>query len=626
LKNRNLKDRSSCEGLVNDTLRVLAEVNKEGQPVQSAGLKVKSSSNPAAVDKVSGPGPEDQLALLSEGTARVTVTLNEPNIPGPDPLEASIDIGVSSFVVEFDVESLVPASQSLANGDTLVTDSVRFSATVRVAGGTVPTTGANWVSSAPSIIRVTDPAQGIAVFDDVGTATISVSFDDPELPGEPFGSDVRVTTLVADVQVESNITGPGPLTDFLVTDSVTFSATVEKDGQPWSGGAVSLANTESTDPTIVEIIDGIAGTAVFADTGQATVQLTLAQPRLPRQSLASSLPLRVTTYLAEISQVSPDTTPAMGDPIDYDVLVTSTRDGSPVANPTVTFASSDPSVIQITNALTGAAFARDTGRSVVSVAVNNPRLPAGTVAAALPATDVVHERFYGTFSATTGSFGDTPGGDSIAVEASAVHFFTDSTRVEFPNGTVGFVERATTDSLIFLVPAAANSGHLVLRNLRDDSGGFRDSVQTRTIFTGPGASGVDDFFEPNDNFPLTDVLKIAPPFEALLSWDPSKSAPADTNFFYMVLTSSATLDFVAEWQEDGDIDFKICSGNDDPPTAYVPPGSPICQRPAGSNSTDRSTEQELGLTLSANIYVIAFYCKANECPVNLPLTYKVRIE
>jgi hypothetical protein len=408
---------------------------------------------------------------------------------------------------------------------------------------------------------------------------------------------------------------------------VTFTASVEKDGQPWSGGAVSLANTESTDSSVIEIVDGAAGTAVFADTGQATARLTLAQPQLPRDPLVGSLPLRVTAYLAEITQASPDTTPAMGDSIDYNVAVTRTRDGSVVANPAVTFASSDPSVIQIAAPATGSAFARDTGQSVVSVTVNDPSLPAGTVEATLPATNIVHERFYGDFSATSGNFGDTPGGDSITVEASAVHSFTDSTRVEFPNGTVGFVDRVTADSLIFLVPAAANSGHLLLRNLRDDGGGFRDSVQTRIVFAGPGEGAVDDFFEPNDNFPLTGAVKIAPPFEALLSWDPSKSAPADTNFFYMVLTAGVTLDFVAEWQEDADLDFKICSGNGDPPTDYLRSGGqPICQRPDGSNSTDRSTEEELGLPLSANIYVIAFYCKEDQCPVNLPLTYKVRIQ
>lgn len=616
----------ASDGLVDDTLRVLADVRKDGQPVSSSGLVVESSSDPAVVKRVTGAGNEDKLALLAEGGARVTVTLDKPDIPGTAPLEAAIDIDVSSFVVEVGVTSLVGGSTSLADGDTLVSDSVRFSATVLQGGGSIPTTGASWASSDPAVVRITDPANGIAVFDAVGTATVSVTFQDPKLPGEPFGREIRVTTLEANVQVGSNITGPGPLTEFLLTDSVTFSATVEKDGQPWLGGAVALANTESTDSTIIDIIDGPAGTAVFADTGQATARVTLAQPRLPRASLVGSLPLHVTTYVAEITQAAPDTTPAMGDIIDYNVVVTRTRDGMEVSNPTVTFASSNPSVIQITNPATGAAFARDTGQAVVSVTVNNPSLPAGNISAAMPATNVVHERFYGVFSATSGNFGDTPGGDSIAVEASPVHFFTDSTRVEFPNGTVGFVERTTADSLIFLVPAGANSGHLILRNLRDDGGGFRDNVQTRIVFAGPGAGAVDDFYEPNDNLPLTSAVKIAPPFEALLSWDPSKSAPADTNFFYMTLGSAGTFDFVVEWQQDADLDFKVCSGNDDPPTAYVPPGSPICQRPVEWNSTDRSTETELGLPLSANIYVIAFYCKANECPVGLPLTYKVRIQ
>jgi hypothetical protein len=616
----------ASEGLAEDTVRVLAEVRKDGAIVPHSGLKVETSSRPSTAQPV--PGRDDLVAYVDTGSATLTVTLDQPDIPGPDPLDTSIEVDVNSFSVVLGVESLVPGSTSLADGDTLVTDSVRFTASVLIADGTVPTSGADWVSSDPGVVRIVDSAAGTAVFDGVGTATLSVTFQDPKLPGEPFGMDVRVTTLVAAVQVESSITGPGSLADTLFTDSVAFSATIEKDGQPWTGGTASLANTESTDSSIVEIVDGAAGKATFADTGQAQVLLTLAEPRLPKAPLVGNLPLRVTTYLAEVSQASPDTVPAMGDDIDYDVVVTRTRDNTTVPGPGVTFSSSNPSVIEIRNAATGEAFARDIGQSVVSVVVDDPPLPAGTVSDALPATDIVHERFYGHFSATAGSFGNTAGGDSITVDSSAVHVFTASTRVEFPNGTVGFVESVKADSLVFLVPAAATSGHLVLRNLEDDGGGFRDNVQTRIEFTGPGAGAVDDFYEPNDAFPLTAAVKITPPFEALLSWDPGKSAPADTNFFYLVVPTgtSLTLDFIAEWQQDADLDFKICSGNDDPPTAYVPPGSPICQRPDTSNSTDRSTEQELGLNLSANIYVIAFYCKTNECPVDLPLTYKVRIQ
>jgi hypothetical protein len=613
------------DGLVDDTVRVLAEVRKDGALVSHSGLKVESSTNPSVAQPVLGQ--DDLVAYGEAGTARLFVTFDQPNVPGDEPLGATINVTVKPFTVELNVESLVPGSTSLADGDTLITDSVRFTAVVRVADGTVPTTGADWVSSAPGVVRILDSAAGTAVFDNVGTATVSVTFQDPKLPGEPFGMDVRVTTLMAAVQVESNITGPGALADTLFTDSVTFSATIEKDGQPWTGGAVSVTNTESTDSSIVEIVDGATGKATFADTGQAQVILTVAEPRLPKAQLVGNLSLRVTTYLAEVSQASPDTVPAMGDNIDYDVVVTRTRDNTTVPGAAVSFSSSVPAVIEILNAATGAAFARDIGQSVVSVVVDDPPLPAGTVSDALPVTDIVHERFYGDFSATSGNFGSTRGGDSITVEASVVHFFTDSTRVEFPNSTVGFVESVKADSLVFLVPAAATSGHLLLRNLKDGGGGFRDSVQTRIVFTGPGAGAVDDFYEPNDAFPLTAAVKIAPPFEALLSWDPSKSAPADTNFFYMVLNSGATLDFVAEWQQDADLDFKICSGNADPPTDYLRSGgAPICQRPAASNGTDRSTEQELGLNLSAGIYVIAFYCKTNECPVDLPLTYKVRIQ
>lgn len=608
-------------GLVGDTVQVFAAVTKDGQPVASGGISVMSSD--AAVARPV-PGTSDRVAFTGEGSARLTVTLQKPDVPGTDPLAATLDLAVKPFRVELSVGSLV--APSLAAGDTLVTDSVRFRALViESASDTVPISGTVWMSSDPSVVRITDDTAGVAVFAGVGQATISVTFQDPKLPGAPFQMPVRVTTLVGTADVESVITGPGPLADTLLSDTVRFTAGVTKDGQSWPG-PVTLFDTQSSDPTVVNVIDGPGGLAVLSDTGQATVTLTLADPVLPRDTLRPTLTLPVATYVARISQASPDTTPAMGDSIDYDVVVTYTRDGSTVPNPTVTFASSDASVIPILDAATGRAFARDTGQALVSVVVVSPSLPAAVVTDTLPpaATTIVHERFYGGFSKTSGNFGVTAEGDTVVVTSSAVHRFTDSTRVVFPNGTVGFVISAIPDALKFLVPAGGDTGALLMRNLQDDAGLFRDGVPTRIVFSGPGAGGVDDFYEPNDAFPLTTAVEIQTfPFEALLSWDPSKTQPADSNFFYFSVPSgqNKTLDIIAEWQVDADLDFKVCSATGGPPpTGYVIPLA--CPRPASMNSSSLRREEELNLFLSAGQYVVVFYCVS--CPA-LPLTYRVTI-
>ena len=604
------------DALVGDVVVVEATVTKDGSAVPDSGITVISSNTDVARPVLD----EDSLvAFVGPGPAELTVSLARPVAPG-GPLTQTLDVTVTNLVVTIDAASLIDQS-FMANGDTLVTDSVQFSAVVVEGGDTVSTTGPNWTSSDPSVIRIVDAGAGLAVFEDTGTVSVGVSFATPNLPGEPFTKTIRVTTYLIQVEVTSLVTG-GALPDTLVTDSVTFSALTTSTK---TGGVApsSLSNTESSNSTVVNILVPIQGTAVFPDTGQATVTLTLDQPALPDSTLTTSLDLRVTTFLAEISQIDPDTTPSMGDSIQYSVEVTDTRDNSTVSSPDVTYTSSSPNVIAILNASTGSAFARDTGGSVVSVTVNDPSLPRGIIADALPPTVMTQEYFYGPFSDTAGDFGNTPSGDTIVIGRSAVHLFTDSTWIQFPNGAVAFVDSVTADALLFLVPAGADTGQLVMNNLVDDQGDPRDNVPTRIIFEGPGSDAIPDFYEDNDTLPLTTSVDIsqALPFEVLLSSDPRKTAPADSNFFYFTVPAATwTLDILAEWQVNADIDFKVCNATGDPPTGYDPD---LCPRPIGSNSTNPRREEETDLVLSTGRYVINFYCTT--CPA-LPLTYKVTIE
>lgn len=616
------------DALLGDTVQIVPTVTLGGETIPPSGLTIESAEPSDMVDL--SAGGSDVAALIGTGQVTLNVALEQPDIPGSEPLRSSLQVTIRDFAVEIDVQSLVSGSTALVDGDTLVTDSVRFSATVLKEGIEVPTTGASWSSSDPSVVRIVDPATGHAVFDATGEAQVSVTFEDPQLPGVQ-GVPIRVTTFVPTLTAVSRVTSDVVDGDALVTDSVTFGATVTKDGEPRTG--VVVGSVASSDPSVIEIVDPATGAGVFPDTGTAQVSVTLQQPTLPRETLVARRSIRVTTYLVSLSDPVP-ANPVMGDVLQYSATVTDTRDNTEVSGATVSYASSNPDVIQIVDASSGLAFARDTGQARTRVTLVEPSLPLGEVADTLAPLAITEERFYGTFSKTSGDFGASvaPTGDPVTVDASAVHGFTDTTRIEFPDGAVAFIDALTPTQLTFLVPAAADTGQLVFRNLVDDNGGFRDNVLTRIVFEGPGSAVVDDYYEPNDAFPLTAGVDITPPssqplnFAALLSHDPGKTAPADSNFFYLTVPSAEvwTVDILAEWQIDADIDFKVCnaSGFGDPPTGYDPS---LCPRPPENNGTDPRREEEIGLTLSTGRYIIGFYCKTDACPAPIPLTYKVTI-
>lgn len=609
---------SSDDALVNDVVRVSAVARKDTVTRTATGVEIKSSSDTNVIDPDAASAP-DEAVLTGSGTATLTVSVDEPAVPGGE-LEGTIDVNVKDFVVNIEAASLVEGSTSLADGDVLVTDSVQYSATVvKAVDDTIPTTGATWSSSDESVVEFVDAAAGVARFVGTGVATVSVDFADPELPGAPFGEDVTVTTLDTQIELESLVTGPGALGDTLVTDSVGVSVAVTKDGQ---SRASTLSLVESSDSSVADPV--ALGDVVFADTGAASLIVTLAQPQLPKRVLVDTLDLRVTTFTVTIDSVT-DASPTMGDTLRFFATAMETRNDTEILSPTLNFGSSDSQILRFLDATAGRALARDTGSAAANVTLVDPGLPRGSVTDAFPVIDITEERFYGIADTLRGDFGDT-----VIVAASEVHVFTDSTRVFFPNETVGFVDSVTTDTLRFIVGAGTDEGPLLILNLEDDMGAPRDSVLTRFSFVGLG--GVDDPFEPNDVFPLDPAKdRIDVPFEAFLSIDPSKTAPPDTNFFYVRIPSGAalTVNVMAEWQQpDGDIDFFVCNATggtaDDPPDGYDPGA---CSRPEADNSSVPSdeVEQALGVTLGVGRHVFAFYCPAGNCPA-IPLTYKVTIE
>ena len=620
-----------AEGLVGDTVRVVATVRKDGVEVTSSGVAIESSDNPSVVDP-GAPGA-DVAALADSGTARLTVTIDEPPIPGNEPLRATLDVTVKDFSVEFNLESLLPDPDRLAAGDTLLTDSVVFRATVVKGGETVKDTtsvGTNWTSTGSGVVRMRSDTVGI--FDATGIDTVSLEFTDLELPGGPFKLPIRVSTYTTQTNLESSFTGPGALADTLVTDSVKVNVTVTKtkDGSQMAGTVASIASSDSS--VVSPIANVIApDVAVFADTGRARLVVTLASPALPRAALRDSVDLFVSTYYVTADPL--EAAPIMGDTIQYFAAAWDSRPqpDTVLTNANLSFASSDATVVPLLDAALGRAFARDTGWAVLTVTLVSPTLPSGTVDAAFDTTRITEERFYGAVSPMSGDFQDT-----VVVAASEVHSFTDSTLIRFSNGAAGYVDslNAARDTLWFIVGAGTptNPNTLTFMNLKDDEGGARDTVLSRFTFTGGGT--VDDPYEPNDAFPLDaprhriDAL----PFEAFLSIDPSKTSPPDTNFFYIRVTDAAgiTVDVRAETQQDANIDFFICNatggGINDPPAGHDDP--PGCARPREDNDegTDVRVEEELGVTLGGpNRHVFAFYCSgAGPCPT-VPTTYKVTI-
>lgn len=599
---------SQGDTLVLDTPRFSVTVfevqGADSLPLElSAPVFASDSPDIVQIDAASGAA-----TLKRTGTATVSVTFSADVFPD-SLLRGELVVPVDSFSVEITASSAtIDAGAGLLQSDT-----VRFAAAVSKKDGTpVATQGQRFVSGNPAVVRFIDDTAGVAVLEDTGQAQVSVGFDRPQIPqGTLTGAaSLSVSDFSLTLGVASEASGAIASGDTLATDTVQFSATLVKDGavQP-----IDDPTWTSSDPAVVEILDPTSGRAYFAGAGTATVRLSFTSPVVPQR--ADSMVVNVGTFTV---QMGGPASPVMGDTVFYTATVTDTRSGRDTVASGPTFQSTDPGIVRVLNSTTGMSFARDLGQADVSVTFTEPRLPNAPVMGSLPVT-ISEERFYGTFSTVAADFGDP-----VFVDSSGVHTFTDSTRVLFGNGAVGFVTSVTPELLRFSVGAGTDTSQLLLFNVKHISGAIRDSVLTRITFQGGGT--VDDPFEPNDTFPLTNAHEItAFPFEALLSWDPSKSAPADTNFFWFTVgVSGVTLDIRAAWQQDGaDLDFVVCSGNGAPPTDYVfSGGNPICQRPAGNNSTQPYVEQETGLALSAGVYVVAFYCV--NCPA-VPLTYSVSI-
>ena len=594
--------------LVNDSVLFVVTVLQDGQPI-SVSDPIFASSDPAivAVDSATGQG-----SFKSIGQDTVRVKFSGQTFPD-SVLTGEIVVPVDSFVV-----TISASSETVdANGEYLLGDTVQFSAAVtkQISGEPVTTEGQTFTSSNPSVLTFIDATAGLGVFVDTGQAAVGVEFDEPKVPDgdgtlqsalQISVSDFSLTMSVASVSSGAIAAG-----DTLVTDNVQFSGTVVTDGM-----VVPIVDPmyESSDPAVVRIDDPIAGLATFLGAGTATVRLSFTQPVVPQQE--DSLVVEVGTFIVNISG---PVSPVMGTNVMYSATVTDTRTGQDTAATGVNWTSSDPTVVEITNATTGQAFIRDIGQANAMVSYTDPTLPNAQVTGS-SLVDITEERFYGAFSVVTGDFGDP-----VFVDSSGVHKFTDSTRVFFPNGTVGFVTSATADLLRFTVGAGTNPGPLLMLNLVDETGAPRDSVLTEITFVGQGT--VADSFELNNTFPLAMKDSIGPPFLEILSIDPTQTAPPDSDFFYMSVPSGPPLvvNITVDWQQDANLDFFVCNGlPGNPPPGYL---IGLCSRDPIFNNADPTakTETATNVSLGPGHHVLGIYCRVPaECPT-VPVTYRLDI-
>ncbi len=591
--------------IARDTVRFLVTVLQGADTIPNISASFTSSADSAVTITNASTG---EAVLTGLGSATVRATITPPS--SSDQVFAELVVPVDSFLITITASSPVLD----AGGQPLVGDTVTYSTSITkaVSGAGVPVTGQVFTSSDPAVIRFIDNTR--AVLEGPGVATVSVVFDEPLIPGagtvpiEGTDLDMNVADFSAFLTVESNLDNSFLMAgDTLVSDDVTIRAFIVTGG----GAPTPVSNPvlRSSDASIIQVTDSMAGTAVFADTGTATVTVLFSDDVPQRQA---SLTLRVTTFRVDVTG---PTGPTMGDTVQYAASVTDTRDGSAVTGTGQSFVSTDPSTVAILNNTSGLAFARDTGSTEIRVTYTTPALPGAAVEGALPVS-IAQEVFYGSMSDSSGAFLD-----NVTIFGTDVHRFSDSTLVQLASGTVLFRTSFTAGQLQAVVGAGADTSLLTFQNLLDDQGNDRDNVVGRFMFNGLG--GVADPFEPNDAMPLVAGVKVVAPFDEILSWDPSKVSPADTNFFYIgVLTAPDTFDISAEWQQNADLDFKVCLGDPfDPPTTYNPS---VCARPPSANTAGGNVESVTNLELSSGTHVIAFYCVQN-CTA-APITYRVIIQ
>jgi hypothetical protein len=228
-------------------------------------------------------------------------------MPG-EPFELSIE--VTTYNTTIGVTTLVPGSDHLATGDTLLTDSVRVTSTVtRASDGAARASSIAYLESTDSTVvspRDSTVVKDEALFADTGTATITARLAQPLLPRDSLQDDLdlEISTYVVTAD-------PASPTTPVMGDTVQYSATVvdTRDGSEIGSPGLAFVSSNST---AVRILSATTGRALARDTGSAEVDVTLTDPDLPRGTVADTFAV---TDIADEWFYGTLTTGDFGDPV-----------------------------------------------------------------------------------------------------------------------------------------------------------------------------------------------------------------------------------------------------------------------------------------------------------------------
>jgi hypothetical protein len=222
-------------------------------------------------------------AFRATGQDTVFVEFTDLDLPGA-PFELPIE--VTTYNTTIAVTTLVPGSDHLATGDTLLSDSVQVTSTVTRASDSAPRASLiAYLESGDSTVvfpRDSTIVKDEALFADTGSATITARLAQPLLPRDSLQDDLDLRISTYTVTAES-ATPAAPV----MGDTVQYDATVTdtRDDSEIASPGLDFASSNST---AVRILNAATGRALARDTGSAEVDVTLLDPDLPRVTLADT--------------------------------------------------------------------------------------------------------------------------------------------------------------------------------------------------------------------------------------------------------------------------------------------------------------------------------------------------
>jgi hypothetical protein len=368
-------------------------------------------------------------------------------------------------------------SPFVLRGDTLVGDTVVFVGRVTTGDGTeVPSAGLEFESADTTVVKILDTSSGRAAFRTVGSSEVTVRFDEPSFGNTTEKLEATIVVNVSQYDVElklvSTITDlEVDTTEALRSDTVRVEAVITLNGDTVPGAGDVRVQSSSNPAVVAPVPPSPTDRAVFVDSGQARLRVTVGEPSIPGSApLADSIGIIVVDFRVGLGVASlvpgsdhldPNGDTLVTDSVQFRAFViTSVTDSTEVSG--ATWTSTNASAVAIRNAATGEAVFVGTGTADVQVDFTSPVVPVQTGTMRVPvSTLVVSDTLKSVFS---GAVTDTLITDSVqvipvvrqggqpqpGVVLRSVES-TDSSRVEIVDGPAGRIFFADTGSADLIV-------------------------------------------------------------------------------------------------------------------------------------------------------------------------------